>query len=242
MLNIAGETFKDKRDLLNFIHQLLQKSPINKILTDKAERVIGHLLTHHPEYKQKTEAGVNYLCIGIHKASGGRAYCVVTNDGKIDTFSIKKCVNAWEQHAPKQKNENSEKKENTRHQLSSQKPKQPISAPESSGNSSRPTVRQQIVALLSEGQRKREDIITHLYGTSPTASQKKYVGRQLSTLVLKGQVVRVKHGVYAPLNDTAENNTDMHQRIGRIAAQLAACQNELQSIQEQIQSEKQNEQ
>lgn len=188
MLEIAGEIFKDKKALLDFIHQILQKSPINKILTDKASRVIGHMLTYHPEYKQKTEAGLKYLCVGIHKKSGGRAFCIITKDGKKDTFSIKKCVSGWIQHIQKQQKENTKKHEKTKYQLSLKKPKT---------TQLQQTQREKILAFLKDTPKQRKDIIQHIYGPKPKPWQAKYAGNHLSRMLKKGDVHRVKTGVYA---------------------------------------------
>lgn len=304
MITIAGVTFKDKKALLAFIHRLLHKSPVNRVFTDKSARVIGELLTHHPDYKQKTGSGVRALCIGIHKASGARAFSVVTNEGKKETFSIRKCVKAWEEHTPKQPKAKRVKNENKGPQVLVQKPKQETTQ-------HRQTQREKILTFLKDTPKQRKDIIHHIYGQNPQLWQTEYTGRTLSSLVKEGevhridtgiyalgsgipkktlkqlqteiknalktgekkradiiqavygdtvpdthtqyvqtvlksmcdskQIVKIRHGVYASPNGTDENNSDIHQRIARIAAQLATCLNELQNIQEQIQTEKKNE-
>lgn len=312
MITVAGETFKDKKALLAFIHQLLHKSPVNRVFTDKSARVIGHLLTYHPEYKQKTGSGVRALCIGIHKASGARAYSVVTNEGKKETFSIRKCVKAWEQHIPKQENEKRVKNENRSPQVLVPKPKQETTQHrQQETTTQRQTQREKILTFLKDTPKQRKDIIQHICGPAAQKWQTKYIGNLLSSLVKKGEVHRIKtgvyalgsgipkktlkqlrtdiknalqtgekkradiiqavygdtvpdthtqymqtvlksmcdskhiikirHGVYASLNGTDKKNSDIHQRIGRIKAQLATCLNELQNIQEQIQTEKKNE-
>ncbi|MDE2674718.1 MAG: DCL family protein [Paracoccaceae bacterium] len=186
MLEVAGVGFESVSHLRDYVYkQVLAKSRLDLPLYGKALRVIETLFSYHPQLTEKTGVGIKHFCVGKH-ASGARAYCVVRIDGTQESFSLKKCISGFQQATPISAN-NRERNRTPKKETAAAKPTSPQKGP---------TVRKQIIALLSEGQRKRRDIIRNIYGVSATASQSKYVGKQLSSLVTKGQIVRVKTGVY----------------------------------------------
>lgn len=91
--SLGGFAFATKQKVANHASTVLNRAGLGEVLRGSDESFARDLLAHHPEADRKHGAGVCWITVALIPEWGTRNFLVFREDGSIDNWSIKKCIN-----------------------------------------------------------------------------------------------------------------------------------------------------
>lgn len=86
-------------ELMAELRSMKDRFPIGHIFTRRHKDMLLELLKRHPNYRGKARNGIKEIVVGGH--SGCRGFAIITNYGRTESFSYKKCLTGEEDKANK---------------------------------------------------------------------------------------------------------------------------------------------
>lgn len=90
---LGGLTFETKQVIARHASAVLNRAGIGEVLTGPDEAFARDLLTHHPEAAGKHGVGITSIAVALVPTWGTRNFFLLREDGSVDNWSIKKCIN-----------------------------------------------------------------------------------------------------------------------------------------------------
>ncbi len=90
---LAGFAFPTKQAVHQHASAVLNRVGLGEVLVGADESFARDLLYHHPDASRKEGVGVDALVVTLIAEWGTRNFLVLREDGTVDNWSIKKCIN-----------------------------------------------------------------------------------------------------------------------------------------------------
>jgi len=91
--NLGGLRFTTKKAITKHASAVLNRSGLGSILDGPDDSFARDLLAHHPEVDRKHGVGASMITVALIPEWGTRNFLVLREDGSVDNWSIKKCIN-----------------------------------------------------------------------------------------------------------------------------------------------------
>lgn len=91
--SIGGLTFTTKQAIAKHASAVLNRSGLGAVLDGPDDSFARALLAHHPEADGKHGVGVSEITVALIPEWSTRNFLVLQEDGAVDNWSIKKCIN-----------------------------------------------------------------------------------------------------------------------------------------------------
>lgn len=91
--SLGDLTFETKQMVAKHASTVLNRAGLGEVLAGGDEAFARALLAHHPEAALKLGLGVRAITVVLIPEWGTRNFLILREDGSVDNWSVKKCIN-----------------------------------------------------------------------------------------------------------------------------------------------------